>query len=107
MPYKYETEGNTIPRILKKSAKLSLDDKEEMKRIYKLGDISYKALGEQFGVSKSMAIYAVNPERQKRNYALRVARGGSKQYYDKDKHRETMKKHRRHKQKLKLEGKLE
>ncbi len=72
-----------------------------------MGDVSYRGLGELFGVSKSMAIYAVNPDRQKKNYALRVARGGSKQYYDKDKHTKAVREHRRYKQGLHLAGKLE
>ncbi len=105
MPYKCTKDH--IPVELKRSAKLTPEDKVEMARIYKLGGISYKDLGAQFGVSKSMAIYAVNPDRQKKNYALRVARGGSKQYYDKDKHTKAMRDHRRYKQGLHLDGKLE
>jgi len=104
MPYKHTEK--LIPTKLKRSAKLTQEDKDEMKRIYKLGGTSYRELGALFGVTKSMAIFAVNPDRQKKNYALRVARGGSKQYYDKDKHREAMKEHRYHKQELYLKGEL-
>ena len=104
MPYKHTEK--LIPTKLKKSAKLTQDDKDEMRKMYKMGGWSYRTLGIEFGVSKSMAIYAVNPERQKKNYALRVARGGSKIYYDKNKHTEAMKKHRQHKQELYLDGKL-
>jgi len=105
MPYKCEKDH--IPVELKRSAKITPEDKVEMQLIYKLGGISYRELGEQFGVSKSMAIYAVNPDRQKKNYALRVARGGSKQYYNKDTHTKAVREHRRYKQQLHLEGKLD
>ena len=104
MPYK--NIEKLIPTKLKKSAKLTQEDKDEMRKMYKMGGWSYRTLGIEFGVSKSMAIYAVNPERQKKNYALRVARGGSKQYYDKDKHTKAMKKHRQYKQELYLKGEL-
>ena len=105
MPFKHIEKK--IPTKLKRSAKLTQEDKDEMKKMYEMGGWSYATLGVEFGVSKSMAIYAVNPERQKKNYALRVARGGSKQYYDKTKHTEAMKKHRKYKQELYLEGKLD
>jgi len=106
MPYKCQYDGSKIPTKLKRSAKLTQDDKDEMRKIYKMGAVSYRELGLLFGVSKSMAIYAVNPDRQKKNYALRVKRGGSKQYYDKDKHTEAMRKHREYKNKLAKDGLL-
>ncbi len=106
MPFKFETEKKKIPIVLKKSAKLLPEDKEEMRRLYKLGGWSYRTLGIEFGVSKSMAIFAVNPERQERSYRLRVERGGSKQYYDKDKQTKAMREHRQYKKKLDDEGLL-
>jgi hypothetical protein len=44
------------------------------------------------------------PERLEKNLQDRKARGGSKQYYDKIKWRETMKEHRQYKEDLKLQG---
>ena len=106
MPFKHEYDGSKIPTNLKKSAKLSQDDKNEMRKIYKMGGISYRELSILFKVSKSSAIYAVNPDRQKRNYELRVLRGGSSQYYDREKQTAAIRKHRRYKNKLAKEGKL-
>lgn len=47
-----------------------------------------------------------DPEKLKRNIQRRQERGGTKQYYNKEKHREQMKTHRRYKQQLYLEGKI-
>lgn len=104
MPYKHTEK--LIPTKLKRSAKLTPDQKEEMRKMYNMGGWSYSKLGAEFGVSKSTAIYAVNPERQKHNYALRVARGGSKQYYNKEKSTIATREHRQYKQELYLKGEL-
>lgn len=106
MPYKFETDKKTIPKHLKRSAKLTDDDKLEMAKMYKDGGWSYRTLGLEFGVSKRMAYFAVNPEKQKENYQRRVERGGSAQYYDKDKQTIATRVHRQYKQELSLKGVL-
>jgi len=104
MPYKCEKDS--IPFELKRSSKISLKDKELLIEMRKKFGTSYAKLGKEFGVSKSLAIFIVNPERAKRNYQLRVARGGSKLYYNKEKHTEAIREYRRRKKKLSDEGKL-
>jgi len=107
MPYKHEHDGSKIPLKLKKSAKLSLEDKEEIRyRYLKIGGVSQRELAKEYDVSRRLIVFCIYPERQKENYAQRVSRGGSSQYYNKEKHTESMRKHRKYKQKLKLEGKL-
>jgi hypothetical protein len=106
MPYKCEKDN--IPTQLKRSSKLSEDDKEEMRRLRQLShsDWSYNALGREFGVSKRTAYWVINPDKQKENYQKRVERGGSKQYYDREKHTNAMRDHRKYKKQLADEGKL-
>ena len=106
MPYSHRRK--LIPKELKKSAKLTDQDKLDMQRIYGEGGISYVKLGAAFNVSKRSAYFAVNPDKQKENYALRVKRRIEKgiTYYNKEKNTAAMRKHRKYKQELHLENKL-
>ena len=105
MPYLCEKDH--IPTALKRSAKLTAEDKEEMVAMRKLGGWSYNALAREFGVSKRTAYWVINPEKQKENYELRKQRGGSKQYYVKEKHTKAVREHRRYKKELADKGLLE
>lgn len=105
MPFKHSEKK--IPTKLKKSAKLSKEEKDEMKRMYELGGWSYNTLGKEFGVSKRTAYFAVNPDKLIENYQKRVERGGSKIYYDKEKNTVFKRNHRKYKQELYLKGVLE
>ncbi len=97
-----------IPKDKDRRVKLTPEDKEEIAYRYKeVGGISYRKLAEEYGVSKSLIIYVVNPERQEHNYKLRQERGGSKQYYDRERNTEYMQNHREYKKQLFDEGKLE
>ncbi len=105
MPYK-----NTplkIPEKFDKRIKLSTQDKINIKTSYDAGGVSQRALAKQYGVSRRLIVFVIYPERLAENYANRVANGGSKQYYDKDKHTIAMRTHRKHKQELYLKGELE
>lgn len=106
MPYKCES--LKIPTALKRSAKLTQGQKDEIRyRYLKIGDISQRELAREYGVSRRLIVFCIYPTRAKINYQARVTRGGSKIYYDKDMHRAAMKKHRTYKHKLYREGKLE
>jgi hypothetical protein len=87
-----------------KRVKLSDEQRQEIKE-NKLG-LSLSKLAEMYGVSKRLIQFILDPEKQKRNLELREERGGSKIYYDKEKHNESVKKHRRYKQKLFIKGKI-
>lgn len=50
-----------------------------------------------FNVSRRLIIFIVYPERKERNYQARLENGGSKIYYKKEKHTESIRKHRRYK----------
>ncbi len=90
-----------------KRIKLSKEDKEEIRyQYFEVGGTSLRKLAKEYEVTKGAITYALYPERREHNYALRVARGGSKQYYDKDLNNAYSKKHREYKKELYNEGKL-
>lgn len=88
-----------------KRIKLTDNQREEIKKNY--GKISQRKLAKAFNVSRRLIQFIGDPEKKKRDLILRKIRGGSKIYYDKSKHRLAMKKHRKHKQELYLEKRLE
>ena len=59
-----------------------------------------RAIARDYGVDKRLIQFIIYPERKELNYKLRLARGGSKIYYNKDKWRETMREHRNYKKSL-------
>ena len=106
MPYKHT--GKLIPNKLKRSAKLTAEQKEEIQHRYLIvGGVSQRNLAEEYGVSRRLIQFCIYPEKLAANYARRVERGGSKMYYNKDKHTVSTRKHRRYKQELYLDKKLE
>ena len=102
MPYKCEK--LKIPRKHDKRIKLSIEDKKEIKELY--GKISQRKLAKQFNVSRSLIRFVGDPDKHKQNLLRRKERGGSAIYYDKKKHTKAIRKHRRRKQKLYLQGEL-
>ena len=105
MPYKFEKKH--IAKKDDKRIKLTQEDKDEIQyRYLKVGGVSQRALAKEYAVSRSSIVYAIYPERREHNYQLRVARGGSKVYYDRIRNNEYMQAHREHKKQLDTEGKL-
>ncbi len=105
MPMKID--GLHIPKKYDRRIKLTDSDKKEIVEAYATGGTSYNKLAKEFGVSKRTIYWVVNPDKQRENYELRKAKGGSKQYYDKDKWAESMRNHREYKNELLKEGKLD
>lgn len=103
MPYKHTK--LRIKREDDKRVKLSLEDREEIKRQYRIVK-SQRKLARAWGVSRRLIQFILDPEKKERDLELRKLSGGSKQYYNKEKWRKQMKKHRRRKQELYLEGRL-
>ena len=103
MPYKSEKikiQGTKHDR----RAKLTPKQKVEIKKLYEAGDISQRALADMYNVSRRLIVFCIYPERLAANVKVRNERGGSKQYYVKEKHRVFMKEHRKYKQKLYVDG---
>lgn len=59
-----------------------------------------RAMARMYGVDKRTIQFLLFPERKKRNLELRKERGGTKIYYDRAKHRSSMKDHRNYKNDL-------
>jgi transposase len=103
MPYK-STKIKIMNGAYDKRIKLTVAQKNEI--ISLKGTISQRKCAEMFNVSRRTIQFLWDPEKLKRNIQRRQERGGTKQYYNKEKHREQMKTHRRYKQQLYLEGKI-
>lgn len=58
---------------------------------------SIHALAREYGVSRRLIQFIQYPERLEANLIKRQERSGSALYYDKEKHREAMRSHRKHK----------
>lgn len=103
MPYKSQKiiiQGTKFDRRVK----LTPDDKELIKWMREEEQTSYNKLALQFKVSKRTIQFICNPQKLEANKELRAKRGGSKIYYDKDKHKESVKEHRQYKEDLKNKG---
>lgn len=95
----------------RKSDKAKIDNKELDRRV-KLTDeqrleiaenednLSQRALARKYGVSRRLISFILFPEKLKENLKRRQERGGTKAYYDKDKHREYIQNHRLYKKEL-------
>ena len=104
MPYKSET--IKLSETQDRRRKLTDDQKEEIKRIYKSGVCGQRPLAKQFGVSRSLIQIIVNP-----NIAEAKKRRIKEHWRDyrptKEEWAETMKEHRHYKQELYLKGELQ
>ena len=95
MPYKTEKIKINDP-FLDRRTKLIPCQKEMVLYWYNLGT-SIRAIARMFHVDKRLIQFVLFPERKEKNIADRLERGGSKQYYDKKKNTNYMRKHRKDK----------
>lgn len=105
MPYKFEYTNKRIPKELDRRRKLTESDKEQIRKLY--GKISQRKLAKMFNVSRRSIVFIGRPETKERDLLLRKMKGGSKFYYDKEKQRQYKKNHRKYKQSLSNQNKLE
>ena len=102
MPYKSE-KIKIVSTEYDRRRKLTDEDKKEIKELV---GMSIRGIARMYGVDKRLIQFILYPERHEKNLADRREKGGSMQYYDKEKHTESMRKHRHYKQQLFLEGKI-
>ena len=104
MPYK--SEKLKLSETQDRRRRLTDEQKEEIKRIYKSGICGQRPLAKQFGVSRSLIQIIVNP-----NIAERKKQRIKDHWRDyrptKEEWAETMKEHRHYKQELYLKGELQ
>lgn len=84
--------------FLKRSVKL-LECQKTMVSYHHQRGMSIHSLSKLFRVSRRTIQFILYPERQAKNLEDRQKRGGTRQYYDKEKHKEYMKTHRSYKHK--------
>ncbi|MGG4105202.1 hypothetical protein AAXB25_14895 [Paenibacillus lautus] len=105
MPYKFEKTPINNPEHDKR-VKLTDEQRENIRAEYALGNISTRGLERKYGVSRRLIQFILSPEKQekaKKDFAERQKDG---RYYSKEKQREYIKKHRRHKKELVEKGLL-
>ena len=105
MPSKTDSVAIDNPS-LDRRVKLTPEDKLEIKKEYEQGLISINGLARKWNVSKRSIQFILFPERAEHAKKLYSERRKDKRYYDKDKHRESIKKHRNYKKELWENGKL-
>ena len=103
MPYK--SEKLKLSETQDRRRKLTNDQKEEIKRIYKSGVCGTRPLAKQFGVSRSTIQVIVNPAIKQRRHDY-IANNWRKYRPTKEEWAETIKEHRHYKQELYLKGEL-
>jgi hypothetical protein len=98
MPYK--TERLSIKSdFLEKRTKLLPCQKEMIVYWHDRG-LSQRKLAAMFSVSRRLIQFVLDPEKLKQNKQARLERGGSMQYYNREKHNEYQKKHRKYKNEI-------
>lgn len=102
MPYKHIE--YKIPTKYDRRIKLEDYEREIIKELY--GKISQRKLAKMFNVSRRLITFIGDPDQHKQNLLKRKEKGGSSEYYKKDKNTSYMKKHRRYKQELYKQGVL-
>ncbi len=106
MPYKAEKAGLIKPEDDRR-VKLTDEQREQIRELYKLPDYSHRRLAGEFKVSRRLIQFIVDPEKQAAAKAGYSERRKDGRYYDKDKHAEAIREHRHHKNDLYKAGKLE
>jgi transposase-like protein len=86
--------------------KLSEQDKEDIIHLHARGQ-SIHSLARDYRVSRRTVQFIIYPERMTENLRLRLERGGSTVYYNREKQTKSVREHRRYKQKLYKEGLIE
>ena len=88
---------------LDKRVKLTDKQREEIK-VLKGGALSQNAVALQYGVSRRTIQFIWFPEQHEENKKRRAERGGSAQYYNREEHNASMRKHREYKKELHEKG---
>lgn len=106
MPYKSEQKHLLIPRELKRSVKLSEQDKIDIVEIRNKTGLSYNKIAKQFNVSKTRVMQICNPEMEARHKKQHKERQKDGRYYNRLKHNKSVRIYRRYKNLLYQTGKL-
>ena len=103
MPYKCEKIIKLAGTSNDRRRKLTDEQIDEINALK--GTISAHECARRFNVSRRTIQFIWDPDKHKRNLQCRQERGGSKLYYEREKHNQSMKNHRHYKQELYLSSK--
>lgn len=103
MPYK--SEKLRLSQTQDRRRKLTDEQKEQIRKLYKTGLVSQHELARQFNVNRSTIQIIVNPNRAAK-VKQRIKEHWKDYRPDKETWSETMREHRHYKQKLYLKGEL-
>lgn len=100
-----KTDAKHIPREYDKRVKLDDNDKEKIRLLRAKDPItwSYNGLAIEFGISKSLAILICRPDLAEKKRAQYKERRKDGRYYDRDKRRLYMRRHRAWKREVGVE----
>lgn len=99
MPYKIDSEFRLEGTANDLRVKITEEMKETIRFLHSQG-VSIRQIARTIKISPRSVQFILFPERVVANKARRAERGGSKIYYVKEEHKESMKKYRRRKFKL-------
>ena len=102
MPHKFTTLKLKIPRSKDRRVKLTLTERDEIKKFY--GRISQRKLAKMYNVSRRLIQFIGSPDKKVRDLQLRKERGNT--YYNKEKNTKSIREHRKYKQGLYLNNEL-
>lgn len=89
-----------IPRQYDRRVKLEQEDREKAIFLRKNNGLTYQAIANKLGVSKTLIIYICNPDIYERKKAQAKERRKDGRYYNKDKWRLVMREHRAYKKQV-------
>jgi len=95
----YASEKKKLPRDADRRRKLSDKDKDQIREDHKGGE-SIRSISRRYKVDRRTIDFLLFPEKLEENVKRLKERGGWALYYDKTKHAESMKNHRRYKNKF-------
>lgn len=85
-----------VPKFKDKRRKLSDEDKEKIKKSYIKGVYGCQRIAKEWGISKRMVQFIVDSAKREKAQELYKKRRVDGRYYEKEKHTEAMRRHRKH-----------
>ena len=102
MPYKFATDKKKIPRDLDRRVKLTEDDKQNVRDLFRSGKYSQRAISRDTGISRRMISFILDPKKLEICQAQFKERQKDGRYkYSKDDWAKKMREHRHYKQSIK------
>ena len=99
-----QLENYRVPREKGKDKRIKLTPQHRQEIRDNAENLSHNALAAKYGVSKRLVQFIRSPDKYRENLLRRKEKGGTMQYYSKEKQREYIAIHRQHKRNLMKES---